>query len=222
MATTVGVKRKLPEDAGGDGGTPKKNHRFVCVLCKYSTNRKDNYTKHLRTHTKEKPFSCSICNKAFSDMSNMLNHKKQVHEGTRRYQCTVCSQSFKRPGHLKQHMSRHSDVKPFRCEHAGCTKAYKTKAALSDHVKRVHEMKRDYRCMVCGDAFYASYQLTSHYAKHKKDLEKVEELKKELAEYKKQVKELSKTTKSPSRKSKRTESILTKRAPSSQSTAVVL
>ncbi|XP_045112607.1 protein tramtrack, beta isoform-like isoform X1 [Portunus trituberculatus] len=47
---------------------------FQCNYCPYSTGRKYDLNRHLRTHTGEKPWSCPHCHHQFAQKHNLKNH----------------------------------------------------------------------------------------------------------------------------------------------------
>lgn len=47
--------------------------------------------------------------------------------------CTVCSKQFATNYKLNEHMRSHSTDSPFKCGHAGCSKAFRSKIGLTQH-----------------------------------------------------------------------------------------
>ncbi|KAL6118193.1 uncharacterized protein ACO6RY_03040 [Pungitius sinensis] len=69
---------------------------------------------------KVKPFPCSVagCERRFS-RSDELNRHVRIHTGQKPFQCTICARSFSRSDHLTTHTRTHTGEKPFSCEVCG-------------------------------------------------------------------------------------------------------
>lgn len=73
-----------------------------------------------RSGPKVKPFACPAqgCARRFS-RSDELNRHVRVHTGQKPFQCTVCARSFSRSDHLTTHTRTHTGEKPFTCDVCG-------------------------------------------------------------------------------------------------------
>eukprot|EP00483_Globobulimina_turgida_P007544 UN07558 len=100
--------------------------------CNYKTSNQAHLRKHIRTHTDERPFQCTVCKKSFKQKSNLKTHVR-IHTGQRPFECMECHKTFTQRSSLVQHEKIHSGEKPFKCDYDGCDKKFKRKDHLKSH-----------------------------------------------------------------------------------------
>ena len=89
------------------GSHTSERTSFSCTMCEYKCSSKSTLTKHLRTHTGEKPFSCEVCGKSFSQNGHLKLHQL-THTGERSFSCSYCEYKCAHKWDLVRHLPTHT------------------------------------------------------------------------------------------------------------------
>ncbi|XP_069611234.1 zinc finger protein 182-like [Ranitomeya imitator] len=135
---------------------------FSCSECGKCFNEKSDLVVHHRTHTGEKPFFCSECGKCFNRKADLVVHHR-THTGEKPFSCSECGKCFKEKSDLVVHHRTHTGEKPFFCSE--CGKCFNRKADLVVH-HRTHTGEKPFFCSECGKCFNRKSELVVHHRTH--------------------------------------------------------
>ncbi|KAL5927913.1 zinc-finger protein [Pyricularia oryzae] len=64
---------------------------------------------HMRVHTKERPLKCNLCDRTFSESSNLAKHRR-THAAEGSFHCDFpsCKKTFHRQDQLRRHLKTHA------------------------------------------------------------------------------------------------------------------
>ncbi|XP_070193636.1 zinc finger protein 658B-like [Littorina saxatilis] len=145
--------------------SPRKHK---CPVCRTGFISHCQISAHMLSHPDDQRFTkCRRCGETFSRSEIKAHHKThrdQVKKYTPKIKsiCPYCGKGFSSELTLSQHLSVHSDEKPFSC--AVCGASYKHKKTLKDH-QRIHGEKQ-LQCAICGEKFYRELWLKLHMENH--------------------------------------------------------
>ena len=84
-----------------------------------------NLKAYLLSHTGERPYKCSQCDKRFAQKGGLKKHHR-IHTGEKSYECTQCDKRFAQKNDLTRHQRIHSGEKPYECDQ--CDKSFVQKS----------------------------------------------------------------------------------------------
>mmetsp|Transcript_1464 Transcript_1464/g.4744 ORF Transcript_1464/g.4744 Transcript_1464/m.4744 type:complete len:346 (+) Transcript_1464:2458-3495(+) len=113
-------------------------------------------------------FPCSECDKVFK-CRGKLNQHMRVHTNERPFRCSVpgCEKTFARSDNLKRHTMSHrpESERPLACRFEGCEKRFVTNQKRNRH-ELLHKQSRPFVCSICDQAFTKKNLLKAHTTEH--------------------------------------------------------
>lgn len=136
--------------------------KHECSVCQKAFSRKSNLVDHLRLHANMRPFECEICHATFVQMGNLKAHMR-IHTKERPYECNICGKTYNQSGALKVHIRAHTNERNHKCE--TCGKGFTNASDRNKH-SRVHDEQSHFKCPECERSFAQRVNLKLHMAKY--------------------------------------------------------
>ncbi|XP_018572303.1 transcriptional repressor CTCF isoform X2 [Anoplophora glabripennis] len=135
----------------------------MCNYCNYTSPKRYLLSRHMKSHSEERPHKCSVCERGFKTLASLQNHVN-THTGTKPHACKYCEAAFTTSGELVRHVRyRHTHEKPHKCTE--CDYASVELSKLKRHI-RCHTGERPYQCPHCTYASPDTFKLKRHLRIH--------------------------------------------------------
>jgi len=104
----LSILKEKRNDPTKKAKVPPSERPYACPVdnCTRRFSRSDELTRHMRTHTGQKPFQCRICMRNFSRSDHLTTHIR-THTGEKPFACDVCGRRFARSDERRRHMKIH-------------------------------------------------------------------------------------------------------------------
>ncbi|XP_021343987.1 zinc finger protein 91-like [Mizuhopecten yessoensis] len=142
----------------------EENGKFSCDICGKVFTQISDLRKHTKLH--KQSIKCDVCNRCFSQKSQLQTHMK-IHNRNTVNKCAFCEKTFKRKNAFQMHMdSLHTMTSCDICgRQVPGTLMFQYHTLAHEHEKK----SRDFCCDACGEIYKTVDSFRTHLEIHKND-----------------------------------------------------
>ncbi|XP_066527831.1 zinc finger and BTB domain-containing protein 40 isoform X2 [Hoplias malabaricus] len=141
----------------------KKKHAegkmYCCQYCAATFAQSIELTRHVRTHTGDKPYVCRECGKGFKQANGLSVHLQSFHNVAEPHDCQKCRVSFGSLDELREHIQEVHPKELHQCPE--CSRIFSTAAQLEKHMN-IHDGSKPYSCKSCNKSYQTLSGLWYH------------------------------------------------------------
>ncbi|KAJ0069107.1 hypothetical protein NL108_017977 [Boleophthalmus pectinirostris] len=132
----------------------KKKHAqgkmYACQYCKAAFAQSIELTRHVRTHTGDRPYVCRECGKGYCQAKGLTDHLQSAHNSGIQHDCQKCCLSFRSLTERQQHIQEVHPSDFHQCPE--CEKVFPTVSQLNKH-KNTHAGSKLFSCDLCNKSY---------------------------------------------------------------------
>ena len=136
-------------------------NKLKCQWCNTTAQSNYQLKQHIKkVHEAKETLKCPFCPQTTNYLQNLNRHINSIHQG-RKFHCFICDRPFTQESNLKNHIKKiHLNEKPHKCEI--CHNTFRDVRVKAKHIKTLHPTTPSNQCDICQEIFVSTTDLKQH------------------------------------------------------------